>query len=80
MQPQWLNVGYDNVVMASRVVAIVSSESAPIKQLKETARKEARLIDATHGRRTRTLVITDSNHVVLSSIQPPTLASRLTDS
>lgn len=74
-----LNVGFGNVVLANRIIAIVSPDSAPMKRLKETARERGMLIDATHGRRTRAIIITDSNHVILSAVQPETSASRLMD-
>ncbi|MBI5496780.1 MAG: DUF370 domain-containing protein [Deltaproteobacteria bacterium] len=71
-----LNVGFGNVVPKSRVVAIVSPASAPMKRLKEAARAAGKLVDATQGRRTRGIVVTDSDHVVLSAIQAETLAAR----
>ena len=77
MEIRLLNVGFGNVVLANRVVAIVSPDSAPMKRLKEDAREAGRLIDATYGRRTRAIVITDSNHVILSAVQPETAAARL---
>jgi len=73
-----LNVGFGNIVVANRVVAIVGPDSAPIKRLKEEARDRGKLIDATYGRRTRAIIISDSDHVVLSAIQPETAAGRLT--
>ena len=72
-----LNIGFGNVVAANRVVAIVSPNSAPVKRLKDEARDEKRLIDVTHGRKTRSVLITDSNHVILSAIQTETIAQRL---
>jgi len=77
MKAQLLNVGFGNVVVASRIVAIVSPGSAPIKRLKEDAKEQGRLIDATYGRKTRAIVVTDSNHVILSAINPETAAGRL---
>lgn len=77
MPPILLNIGFGNVVVASRVVAIIAAHSAPIKRLKDLARDEKRLIDATQGRRTRSIIVTDSNHVVLSAIQAETIAQRL---
>ncbi|MEZ7891907.1 MAG: DUF370 domain-containing protein [Candidatus Wallbacteria bacterium] len=74
-----LNVGFGNIVLANRVIAIVSPDSAPMKRLKEDARDRGKLIDATYGRRTRSIIITDSNHVILSAVQPETSASRLLD-
>jgi regulator of extracellular matrix RemA (YlzA/DUF370 family) len=72
-----VNVGFDNVVAAERVVAVVSADPSPIKRLREAATRHQKLIDATNGRRTRTVIITDSDHVVLSSLQPETVAQRL---
>lgn len=77
MRTRLLNVGFGNVVVATRIVAIVSPGSAPIKRLKEVARDQGRLIDATYGRKTRAIVVTDSNHVILSAINPETAALRL---
>jgi len=73
-----LNIGFGNSVVAERVVAIVNPNSAPMKRLREEAKESKRLIDATQGRRTRSIIITDSNHVVLSAIQSETIAQRLT--
>ena len=73
-----VNVGFDNVVAAERVVAVVSAEPSPIKRLREAADRRQKLIDATNGRRMRTVIITDSDHVVLSSLQPETIVQRLT--
>ncbi|MFO0657804.1 MAG: DUF370 domain-containing protein [Polyangia bacterium] len=72
-----VNIGYGNAVVAERVVAIVSPESAPMKRVKEEARKAGRLIDGTQGRRTRSILITDSDHIVLSALQTETVAERL---
>lgn len=72
-----VNIGYGNAVVAERVVAIVSPESAPMKRFKEEARKLGRLIDGTQGRRTRSILITDSHHIVLSALQTETVAERL---
>ena len=74
MDIQLINIGFGNIVSASRVVAIVSPESAPIKRLISEARERGELIDATYGRRTRAVIVTDSGHVVLSAIQPETVA------
>ncbi len=79
MEVKLLNVGFGNVVIANRVVAIVSPDSAPMKRLKEDAKESGKLIDATYGRRTRAIIITDSNHVILSAVQPETAANRLID-
>lgn len=76
MEQSLLNIGFGNTVVAERVVAIVSPNSAPMKRLKDEAKNDKRLIDATHGRRTRSIVIMDSNHVVLSAIQAETVSQR----
>jgi len=76
MEKALLNIGFGNTVAAERVVAIVAPNSAPMKRLKDEARDERRLVDATHGRRTRSLIIMDSNHVVLSAIQAETISQR----
>jgi len=72
-----LNIGFGNVVRADRVVAVVNPASAPMKRLRAEARVAGKLVDATHGRRTRAIVITDSDHVILSAIQAETVAHRL---
>ncbi len=72
-----LNIGYNNVVVRNRIVAVVCSDAAPVKRLKDEARKLNKLIDATNGRRTRCVIITDSDHIILSSINPETVAQRL---
>jgi regulator of extracellular matrix RemA (YlzA/DUF370 family) len=77
MKVQLLNIGFGNVVVADRIVAIVGPGSAPIKRLKEDAKEQGRLIDATYGRKTRAIVVTDSNHVILSAINPETAALRM---
>jgi len=71
-----VNIGFGNFMNSTRVITILSPDSAPMKRLKEEARTEKKLIDATYGRRTRAIIITDSNHVILSSIQPETIAQR----
>ena len=71
-----INIGFGNIVSANRVVAIVSPESAPIKRIISDARDRGQLVDATYGRRTRAVMITDSGHIVLSAIQPETVAHR----
>ncbi|MFQ5840961.1 MAG: DUF370 domain-containing protein [Thermodesulfobacteriota bacterium] len=76
MVPKLLNLGFGNVVVTSRVVAIVTPSSAPIKRLKEGAREAGMLVDATQGRRTRSIIITDSNHVILSAVQAETVTQR----
>lgn len=77
MKALLLNIGFGNVVVADRIVAIVSPGSAPIKRLKEDAKEQGRLIDATYGRKTRAIVVTESNHVILSAINPETAAMRM---
>ncbi len=72
-----LNIGFGNSVVADRVVAIVQPSSAPMKRIREEAKVNNRLIDATQGRRTRSIIVTDSNHVILSAIQAETIANRL---
>ena len=72
-----LNIGYNNIVLKEKVVAIVTIDSKPARRLKERAEQEGRLIDATSGRKTRALILTDSNHVVLSSINARTLSQRI---
>ena len=74
-----INIGFGNMVSASRLVAIVSPESAPIKRIIQDAKEHGTLIDATYGRRTRAVIITDSDHVILSAVQPETVANRLND-
>lgn len=71
-----INIGFGNMISAEHVVAIVSPESAPIKRVIQEARDRGALIDATYGRRTRGVIITDSDHVILSSLQPETVANR----
>ena len=72
-----INIGFGNMVSANRLVAIVSPESAPIKRIIQDAKERGTLINATYGRRTRAVLITDSDHVVLSAVQPETVANRL---
>jgi regulator of extracellular matrix RemA (YlzA/DUF370 family) len=72
-----VNIGFGNIVSANRIVAIVSPDSAPIKRIITEARDRGVLIDATYGRRTRAVIITDSDHVILSAVQPETVANRL---
>ena len=74
---QLVNIGFGNIVSANRIIAIVSPESAPIKRMVQEAKDKGTAIDATYGRRTRAVVITDSVHLILSALQPETVASRL---
>jgi regulator of extracellular matrix RemA (YlzA/DUF370 family) len=76
MTQKLINIGFGNSVVSRRVVAIISPNAAPIRRLRDEAREEKRLIDATQGRKTRSVIITDSNHVVLSAIQSETIAQR----
>lgn len=75
-QQTLLNIGFGSSVVADRVIAIVSPNSAPMKRLKDDAKDEKRLVDATHGRRTRSIIVMDSNHVILSAIQAETISQR----
>lgn len=77
MSRQLLNLGYGNLVVASRVVAIVTPQTSPMKRLREEAATRGKLVDVTQGRRTRSIIVTDSDHVILSAINPDTVASRL---
>lgn len=72
----FINIGFGNVVAANRIISIISPESAPVKRLVQEARASGSLIDATYGRKTRAVIITDSNHVILIPIQPDTAAAR----
>jgi regulator of extracellular matrix RemA (YlzA/DUF370 family) len=76
-RPILLNLGYGNLVVASRVVAVVSPQSAPMKRLREEASSRGKLVDATQGRRTRSIIVTDSDHVILSALNPDTIEARL---
>jgi regulator of extracellular matrix RemA (YlzA/DUF370 family) len=77
MEGRLINIGFGNTVISNRVVAVVMPSSAPSKRLREEARSSQRLIDATHGRKTRSIIITDSNHVILSAVHAETLSLRL---
>lgn len=72
-----INIGFGNIVSASRIIAIVSPDSAPIKRMIQEARDKGALIDATYGRKTRAVIITDSDHIILSAVQPETVAQRV---
>ena len=74
-----INIGFGNMVSANRLGAIVSPETAPIKRVIQDARESGTLIDATYGRRTRAVIITDSDHIILSAVQPETVANRVVD-
>jgi len=79
MSPVLINIGFGNVVSASRVIAIVTPGSSPMKRLREEAKKRGKLVDATEGRRTRSIVITDSDHVILSALQAETITQRFAE-
>lgn len=72
-----VSVGFGNIVSANRIVAMVSPESAPVRRVVQEARDQGMLIDATHGRRTRAVIVTDSGHIILSAVSPETVVSRL---
>lgn len=74
---QLINIGFGNIVSANRIIAIVSPESAPIKRIIQEAKDDGMAVDATYGRRTRAVIIMDSGHIVLSAVQPETVAGRL---
>ncbi len=77
MEKALLNVGFGSTVVAERIIAIMPPNSAPMKRLKDEAKEERRLVDATYGRKTRSIIIMDSNHIVLSAIQAETVSQRL---
>lgn len=79
MSIKLINIGFGNIVSANRIISIVSPESAPIKRIIQDARDRGSLIDATYGRRTRAVIVMDSDHVILSAVQPETVANRLID-
>lgn len=72
-----LNIGFGNTVIADKVVSILSPNSSPMKRLKDEAREEKRLVDATHGRKTRAIILTETNHIILSAIQAETISQRM---
>jgi regulator of extracellular matrix RemA (YlzA/DUF370 family) len=74
-----VNIGFGNVVSVSKIITIVTPDSAPMKRLRDEAKKQGRLVDATEGRRTRSIIITDSNHVVLSALQVETITQRFNE-
>ena len=76
MDVRMINVGFGNSIVASRILAVVNPHSSPMKKLKDEAKRNNRLLDVTEGRRTRSIIIMDSNHVVLSSVQPETITLR----
>ena len=77
MDIKLVNIGFGNIVAANRIISIISPESAPIKRIIQEARDKGMLVDATYGRRTRVLVVVDSGHIILSAVQPETVANRL---
>lgn len=77
MSLKLINIGFGNVVSANRIISIVSPESAPIKRIITVARDNNKLVDATYGRRTRAVIVTDSDHVILSAVQPETVGQRV---
>lgn len=78
LQENIINIGFGNYVLASRVVGIVNPVSSPMRRLREEARNNGKLIDATQGRKTRSIIIMDSDHIILSAIQPETISQRFT--
>jgi regulator of extracellular matrix RemA (YlzA/DUF370 family) len=74
---QLLNVGFGNTVMVERVIAVINTGSSPARKLKEGAKNAGKLVDVTEGRRTRSILVMDSNHVILSSVQPDTISQRI---
>ena len=76
MDGRMINVGFGNSVVASRIISVVNPHSSPMKKLKDEAKRSSRLIDVTEGRRTRSIIILDSNHIVLSSVQAETITQR----
>ena len=73
----FLNIGFGNVVLVDKIVAIINAGSSPVKRLKDEAKQEGRLVDATQGRRTRAIIVTESNHIILSAIAVDTIVQRL---
>jgi hypothetical protein len=76
LRPILVNIGFGNVIASARVIAIITPASAPMKRLREEARKRGKLIDATEGRRTRSIIVTDSDHIILSALQAETITQR----
>lgn len=79
MSVKFINIGFGNIVSANRIISVVSPESAPIKRLIQESRDKGILVDATYGRRTRAVIITDSDHVILTAVQPETIANRVSN-
>lgn len=74
---QLLNIGFGNTVMVERIIAVINTGSSPARKLKENAKSEGKLVDVTEGRRTRSILVMDSNHIILSSVQPDTISQRI---
>lgn len=77
--PRLINIGYGNVVNTDKIVSVISPESAPIKRMIQTAKDQGFAVDATQGRRTKSVIITDSNYIILSALVPDTIAGRFSD-
>lgn len=77
MSVKMINIGYGNILSTNRIIAMITPESAPIKRLIQDAKDKGYLIDATFGRRTRSVIVMDTNHIILAAIQPETIANRL---
>jgi regulator of extracellular matrix RemA (YlzA/DUF370 family) len=77
MKYHLIHIGFGNMAVAERIIAIIQPASSPVRRLKDDARENGRLIDATQGRKTRSIIVMDSNHIILSAIQPETIASRI---
>jgi regulator of extracellular matrix RemA (YlzA/DUF370 family) len=80
MSSKLINIGFGNAVSSDKVIAVILPDSAPVKRLKETAKMTGKLIDATNGRRTRAVIVTNSDHIILSGVQAETITSRFNDS
>ena len=76
---KFINIGFGNIVISSRIVSVISPDSAPVKRIIKDAEENCKLINATFGRRTRSVIITDSDHIILSALQPETLSARITE-
>ncbi len=74
---QLLNIGFGNTVMVEKIIAVINTGSSPARKLKEVAKMEGRLVDVTEGRRTRSILVMESNHIILSSVQPDTISQRM---
>ena len=75
---QLINIGFGNIILAERIIAIISPDSAPVKRMIQESKENGKIIDATCGRKTRAVIIMDSGHIILSAVQPETVAGRLT--